>query len=213
MIKPCQIKICGLSTLSAVDAIIDGGATHMGMIFFEMSPRHVTVEKAAELSRHAGERILKVAVTVNADDACLDAIVEAVKPDILQLHGTETVERVTELKARYGLAIIKTLAIQNKSDLERAKLYVGVAEQLLFDAKPPEGSELPGGNGVAFDWEIMDHWPQDVPYMLSGGLNVHNVEEALLQSGASSIDISSGVESSPGKKDETLIAEFLAVIA
>lgn len=212
MNKPETIKICGLSTREAVEAVIAGGATHMGLIFFEKSPRHVSVATAAELSLNAGDRIKKVAVSVNADDAYLDQIVDAVKPQMLQFHGNEPVNRVREVRARYGLPVIKAIAIREASDIESAKDYIGTADLFLFDAKAPEGSEIPGGNGVAFDWEIVDLWPQDVPYMLSGGLDAGNVREALKQSGAKAVDVSSGVESAPGIKDLGRIQEFLETV-
>ena len=204
-----EIKICGLSTKPAIDAVIAGEATHMGLIFFEKSPRHVSLEIAQELSMHAGNRIKKVAVTVNADNAYLDQIVEAVEPDMLQLHGSESPARVQEIKGRYGLPVIKAFAIRDQADLEKAKEYREIADQFLFDAKPPKGSDLPGGNGVAFDWEIMDGWDVNMPYMLSGGLNLENITRAITRSGATSIDVSSGVESAPGIKDTDLIAAFL----
>jgi len=212
MKKPEQIKICGLSTPEAIDAVAQGGATHMGLIFFEKSPRHVTLEKAAELSTHTGGRLKKVAVSVNADDAYLDAIVEATAPDILQLHGSESPQRVSYVKSRYGLPVMKAIAIRDADDLETAQGYRGVADLFLFDAKPPKGSDLPGGNGVAFDWEIMDQWPSDVPYMLSGGLDAANVEEAVTRSATNAVDVSSGVESAPGQKDLQLIQDFLKII-
>lgn len=207
--KP-EIKICGLSTTASIDAVIAGKASHIGLIFFEKSPRHVSLDQAGVLSRHAGERILKVAVTVDADDAYMDAIISAMKPDILQLHGKESTDRVTDLKERYGLEIMKAFAIGEASDFEKVQPYFGIADRFLFDAKPPRGSDLPGGNGVAFDWEIMDALPKDVPYMLSGGLDASNVCEAMQRSGATAVDISSGVESAAGIKDMNLIEEFLA---
>ena len=213
MQKPELIKICGLSGPDAIEAAIEGGATHIGMIFFEKSPRHVSLHDAVALSAAAGDRVTKVAVLVNASDDYLDQVVGSARPDMLQLHGSEPPERVLEIKQRYGLPVIKAIAVRSEADLENARRYVGIADLFLFDAKPPAGSELPGGNGVAFDWEIMDHWPKDVPYMLSGGLNVQNICEALSHSGAPGIDISSGVETSPGKKDTALIREFLAVVA
>lgn len=212
MNKPEVIKICGLSTPEAIDAVVEGGATHLGMIFFAKSPRHVSVEDAAQLSVHAGERIIKVAVSVNADDDYLDQIVQLVKPDMLQLHGSESVERVEEIKARYGLPVIKAAAIRETQDIEAARKYIGKVDYFLFDAKPPAGSELPGGNGVAFDWEIMDQWPENVPYMLSGGLDAKNIETAITASGTKAVDISSGVECAPGVKDLQLIREFLGKI-
>jgi len=205
-----DIKICGLSTNESIDAVIAGGATHMGLIFFEKSPRHVKLEEAKKLSQHAAHRIQKVAVSVNADDDYMDEIVKAMQPDVLQLHGKESVERVQELKVEYNLPIMKAFAISEVSDFEQVKPYIGIADKFLFDAKPPKGSKLPGGNGVAFDWEIMDALPKDVPYMLSGGLDDSNICEAIKRSGANAVDISSGVESSAGLKDMKLIEEFLA---
>ena len=212
MKKPETIKICGISTTEAIDAAIAGGATHMGFIFFEKSPRHVSVQTAKDLAAHVGDRIKKVAVSVDADDAYLDQIVAATNPDILQLHGKESRQRVEEIKARYNLPIMKAIAVRTRDDLEKAKDYLDVADMFLFDAKPPEGSDLPGGNGVAFDWEIMDHWDIDVPYMLSGGLDAGNVHDALQHSGANAVDVSSGVERAPGQKDLHLIQDFLKTI-
>jgi len=212
MSEKLEIKICGLSTLEAVDAVIEGGATHMGLIFFEKSPRHVSLEVAQELSKYAGDRIKKIAVSVDADDRYLDQIIDHVKPDMLQLHGAETPERVSAVKARYGLPVMKVIAVRDISDLDKLEKYTGIADRFLFDAKPPKGSVLPGGNGVAFDWEIMDHVPDNVPYMLSGGLDAANIHEAMEKSGAKAIDVSSGVESSPGIKDAKLIADFLSVL-
>ncbi len=184
----------------------------MGLIFFEKSPRHVSLDQAAMLSQQAGRNILKVAVTVNADDGYLQDIVAASKPDLLQLHGGESPERVSEVKDTYGLPVIKALAVSGSDDLQKAKSYIGVADHFLFDAKPPKGADLPGGNGVAFDWEIMDQWPEDVPYILSGGLRLENIQDAISYSGAMGIDLSSGVESAPGIKDINLIRKFLRIL-
>ncbi len=210
MKQDLEIKICGLSTNESIDAVIADGASHMGLIFFEKSPRHVSLEQAQSLSEHAGERISKVAVTVNAQDDYLDNIVSVTKPDMLQLHGHESADRIQELKLRFGLPVMKAFAISEVSDFEKVKPYIGIADRFLFDAKPPEGSDLPGGNGVAFDWEIMDALPKDVPYMLSGGLDASNICEALKRSGAKAVDVSSGVERAVGVKDIKLIEEFLA---
>ena len=207
--KPDFIKICGLSTPEAIDAVIDGGATHAGFIFFEKSPRHIQLEQAKALSTHIDRRIPKVAVTVDADDNYLEAVIEAQEPDLLQLHGSESVARVKELKRQYGLPIIKVFSIRDAKDLDAAKPYVETADYLMLDAKAPKGSEIPGGNGVAFDWEIVDQWPKNVPYILSGGLNAQNVCEAISRTGTGAIDVSSGVESSPGIKEVTMIREFL----
>ena len=210
MKKTLEIKICGLSTNDSIDAVVAGGASHIGMIFFEKSPRHVGLEQARSLSEHAGNRIKRVAVSVNADDLYFDKIVEAVNPDMLQLHGSEPAKRVEELKTRFAVPVMKAIPISSPSDFDKVTPYLGIADMFLFDAKPPEGSDLPGGNGVAFDWEIMDALPRDVPYMLSGGLDASNVCQALELSGANAVDISSGVESAPGVKDIKLIKEFLA---
>jgi phosphoribosylanthranilate isomerase len=179
------IKICGLSTPEAVDRAADLKADMAGFIFFAKSPRHVTVETAARLAERARARGLKtVAVTVDMDDAGLDEIVERMKPDWLQLHGGETPERVSALKLRYGLPVMKALAIRDAADLDRAAAYEGIADRMLFDAKPPRGSDLPGGNGVSFDWRLLagrglSSLDGAARYMLSGGLTTDNVGEAL----------------------------------
>lgn len=210
MSKKLEIKVCGLSTNESIDAVIEGGATHLGFIFFEKSPRHISIEQARTLSNHAGNRILKVAVSVNADDEYMADMVEAMQPDILQLHGSESVDRIKQLQSKYSLPVMKAFAISEVSDFEKVMPYIGIADKFLFDAKPPENSELPGGNGVAFDWEIMDALPKNVPYMLSGGLDASNVCEAVERSGAKAVDISSGVEGAAGVKNIKLIEEFLA---
>lgn len=210
MIQLEEIKICGLSTREAVDAVINGGASHMGLIFFEKSPRNVTLEQAADLSKHAGEAIKKVAVTVDADTARLDRIVEEVQPDMLQLHGSETPHQVAEIKARYGLPVMKAIAVRELADLQSVQQYLDVTDRFLFDAKPGEGAELPGGNGVPFDWQIMKHLDINLPSMLSGGLNIANIKEAIALSDMMAIDVSSGVERAPGDKDTGLIRNFLA---
>lgn len=212
MSAPDLIKICGLSTPESIDAAIAGGATHIGLIFFEKSPRNVSVEKAARLSAHAGDRVIKVAVSVNAEDEFLAEIVKTVKPDVLQLHGSETPDRVSQVQKRFGLPVIKAVAIRDAQDLEKAQAYASVADGLLLDAKAPEGSQLPGGNGVAFDWDIMDQWPENVPYILSGGLHMDNVADALRKTGTNAIDVSSGVESEPGQKDINRIEKFLSQV-
>ncbi len=150
-----DVKICGLKTEDAMAAALDGGASHVGFIFFEKSPRHVEADTAANLRKAALGRAQVVAVTVNADDAELDAIVKTVRPDMLQLHGGESPERVAQVKARYGLPVMKAFAIREAGDLERIAPYRGIADRFLFDAKPPKGSELPGGNGVSFDWQLL----------------------------------------------------------
>jgi len=207
-----EIKICGLSTIEAIDAVIGDGAHYVGFIFFEKSPRHISLETAHQLSSHIDGRINKVAVTVNADDAFLDQMVEALEPDMLQLHGSETPQRVSEIKVNYGLPVMKAFAISTLDDLQKSKPYIGIVDRFLFDAKAPKGSNLPGGNGVSFDWNLLKQFGDPKDYMLSGGLDEANVTEALRVSGASAIDISSGVESSPGVKDIAKITSFIKTI-
>ena len=153
---PLDIKICGLKTDEALAAALAGGASHVGFIFFPKSPRNISPEEAGRLRKAIQGKALAVAVTVDADDAFLDAIVEAMAPDMLQLHGHESPARVAEVKARYGLPVIKAFSISNAADLKAIKAYVGIADRFLFDAKPPKGAELPGGNGVAFDWRLLE---------------------------------------------------------
>jgi phosphoribosylanthranilate isomerase len=210
---PFDIKICGLRTEEALAAALAGGASHVGFIFFPKSPRHVAPAEAGRLRRLASGKAKAVAVTVDADDATLDGIVKAVAPDMLQLHGSESPGRVAEIRARYGLPAMKALSIRDKSDLDRVADYAGVADRLLFDAKPPKGAELPGGNGMAFDWRLLSGIDPAIPYMLSGGLNAANIAEALAVARPSGIDISSGVESAPGVKDVRLIEAFFRAVA
>ncbi|MGI9401157.1 MAG: phosphoribosylanthranilate isomerase [Rhizobiaceae bacterium] len=204
-----DIKICGLSTPESVSAALDGGASHLGFIFFEKSPRNVTPQIASSLVSGVDDNMMTVAVTVDADDSFLDEIVSSMNPGMLQLHGGETPERVAALKQRYDLPVMKAFAIRESGDLVSIKPWVGVADRFLFDAKPPAGSDLPGGNGVSFDWSILETLDASIPYMLSGGINLDNVEDAVRLSGARGLDVSSGVESSPGVKDNRLIAKFL----
>lgn len=209
-----DIKICGLSTPVAVDAAIGGGASHAGFIFFGKSPRNVTPEAAAPLAARArAGGVAPVAVTVDADDAALEAIVEAMRPAMLQLHGAETPGRLAAVKARHGLPVMKALAVSDAGDLDRLDAYRGVADRFLLDAKPPRGSDLPGGNGVSFDWSLLGALDARTPYMLSGGLDADNVAEALAAADPSGIDVSSGVESAPGVKDAALIEAFLLAVA
>lgn len=207
------IKICGLSTPEAVDRAADLNADMAGFIFFPKSPRHVSVETASGLAARARARGLKtVAVTVDMDDAGLGDVVSTMKPDWLQLHGAESPERTAELKARFGLPVMKALAIREAADLERFEPYMGIADRFLFDAKPPKGSDLPGGNGVSFDWRLLAALDDRVSYMLSGGLTKDNVGEALRISGAKMVDVSSGVESAPGVKDIALMDGFVRAV-
>ncbi|MDN5928343.1 MAG: phosphoribosylanthranilate isomerase [Hyphomicrobiales bacterium] len=208
-----DIKICGLKTEEALAAALAGGASHVGFIFFPKSPRHVEPVEAGHLRKLTAGKAQAVAVTVDADDAMLDGIVSTVAPDVLQLHGSESAARVRELKARYGLPVMKALSVREKADLDHVADYAGVADRLLFDAKPPKGAELPGGNGTAFDWRLLEGIDPAIPYMLSGGLNAANIAEALAIARPSGIDISSGIESAPGVKDVRLIEAFFRAVA
>lgn len=207
-----DIKICGLKTPETVAAALDGGASHIGFIFFGKSPRNIDPETAGRLRLAAQGRAKAVAVTVDADDATLDAIVKLVRPDMLQLHGHETPERTAAIRTRYGLPVMKAFSIREAADLAAVAPYRDIADRLLFDAKPPKGSDLPGGNGVSFDWSVLAALDGDVDYMLSGGLNAGNIAEALGTTNTRGIDISSGVESAPGEKDVRLIGEFFRAV-
>ncbi len=212
VMKP-DIKICGLKTPEAVDRAVARGATHIGFIFFPKSPRNIAPDVAGELADRVRDRVKIVAVTVNADDEELDDIVSLLRPDILQLHGNESPERILHVKALYGLPVMKVFSIREAGDLDRIDAYIGVADRFLFDAKAPPGSELPGGNGVSFDWSVMASLDEGVDYMLSGGLNKDNVALALASTRATGIDTSSGVESAPGIKDLGMIDAFFDAVA
>ncbi|HEV2901218.1 MAG TPA: phosphoribosylanthranilate isomerase [Pseudaminobacter sp.] len=205
---PFDIKICGLKTDDALAAALAGGASHVGFIFFAKSPRNIDPAEAGRLRKAAMGKAKTVAVTVDADDAALDATVGAMSPDMLQLHGSETPERVAAVKARYGLPVMKAFSVREARDLEAIASYRGVADRFLLDAKPPAGAELPGGNGIPFDWRLLAGLDAGVDYMLSGGLNAANIGEALRLTNPPGIDISSGVESAPGVKDAALIEGF-----
>ena len=207
-----DIKICGLKTDEAMAAALAGGASHVGFIFFAKSPRYVEPTEAGRLRQAAIGKARAVAVTVDADDAFLDEIVEKMRPDMLQLHGAETPARVAEVKARYGLPVVKVFSVSEAADLDRIKPFIGIADRFMFDAKPPKGSQLPGGNGVAFDWRILAGLDAGLDYMLSGGLNAANIGDALRSANPPAIDISSGVESAPGVKDPALIEQFFRAV-
>jgi phosphoribosylanthranilate isomerase len=203
-----DIKICGLRTEEAVDRAVALGATHIGFIFFPKSPRNIEPSDAGRLADRVRGRVKIVAVTVNAGNDDLDEIVDQLSPDILQLHGSESPERVLNVKAVYGLPVMKAFSVREAEDLKKIEPYIGIADRFLFDAKPPAGSELPGGNGVSFDWTLMHLLDGSVDYMLSGGLNKDNIAEAIRLTGAPGIDVSSGVESAPGVKDLGLMDAF-----
>lgn len=204
-------KICGLSTQEAVDNAVMHGAGLLGFIFFSPSPRHVTPLQAASLTAHVPATIKKVAVTVDMAESELDALLTAFRPDYLQLHGKESPERVAAVKNRYQLPVIKALSVHSLEDLDKTIPYHDVADMLLFDAKPPKNATLPGGNGISFDWNILQGKQFPLPWFLSGGLTCQNLREAVKITGAKRVDVSSGVESSPGVKDLARIAEFLTI--
>ena len=206
---PLHVKICGLKTPEAIAAALEGGASHVGFIFFPPSPRNIVPTEAAKLRELVSTRAQVATVTVDAGDAALEEIVRLVKPDLLQLHGKETPERVAELKSRWALPVIKAFSVRETADLDDAARYEGVADFFLFDAKPPTGARLPGGNGVAFDWRILADFFSNTPWFLSGGLNPDNVAEALHVAKPAGIDASSGVERAPGEKDAGLIRSLL----
>lgn len=203
------IKICGLSTQSTLEAALAAGADMVGFVFFPPSPRNLSIEQAMAMGAQAQGRALKVALSVDATDAYLDAAVEAARPDLLQLHGKESPARVRELKRRYGLGVMKAIHVSGLEDLAAVANYEDAADRLIFDARPPKGAILPGGNGEPFDWRILDHVETRLPWMLSGGVSPGNVAEALAVTRAPGLDVSSGVESSPGVKDEALIRLFI----
>lgn len=203
-----SIKICGLKTPEAVELAVRRGATHIGFIFFAKSPRYIEPVDAARLAEAARGKAKIVSVTVDADGDFLDEIVDTLRPDILQLHGHERPEELLRLKAFYALPVMKAISIRDAHDIERLDPYIGIADRFLLDAKAPAGSDLPGGNGVSFDWALLDALDADVDYMLSGGLNKDNVAQAVNQTRCSGIDVSSGVESAPGVKDLGKMNEF-----
>lgn len=208
--RDIRTKICGLSRSGDVGAAASAGAAYVGFVFFPKSPRHVDIAAARALALDVPPGIAKVALVVNADDTLLDDITGAVPLDMLQLHGTEPPQRVSEIRARYGLPVMKAVGVADANDLPALEAYGKVADQLLVDAKPPKSADLPGGNGLAFDWRLIAgrRWP--VPWMLAGGLTPDNVAEAIAMTGAQQVDVSSGVESAPGVKDADKIAAFVA---
>ena len=203
------IKICGLKTPDTLDVALEAGADLVGFVFFPPSPRHLGLEAARALGAQVRGRAGKVALTVNANDQTLYDIVEALKPDMLQLHGTEPPERVAVVRSRFGLPVMKALPIAERADLSPIRVYAKVADRLIFDARAPQDATRPGGLGKPFDWRLLENIDPGVPYMLSGGLDAGNVAEALRITRAPGVDVSSGVESAPGVKDPNKIREFV----
>jgi phosphoribosylanthranilate isomerase len=202
-----RVKICGLSTPETMQAALSAGADFVGLMFFPKSPRHVSFEKAGELADLARGRAKIVAVTVDADDALLEMIAKHVRPDFIQCHGAESPEQLAAIKALTGALAYKVLKVRDAAHVARAAVYADVSSFMMYDAMPPENAPLPGGNGLAFDWTILEKAPH--PFMLAGGLNPGNVATAISVTGADMVDVSSGVESAPGIKDPALIRKFI----
>ena len=206
---PLSIKICGLKTPQALDVALDSGADMVGFVFFPPSPRHLGWEAVRALGQRVQGRAVKVALTVNANNHMLSEIVETLKPDMLQFHGTETPERVAVVRSRFGLPVMKALPIAERKDLSPMRQYAQVVDRLIFDARAPQDATRPGGLGKAFDWTLLKDINVGVPFMLSGGLDVNNVAEALRITRAPGVDVSSGVERAPGEKDPDKIRAFI----
>jgi len=206
---PIRVKICGLSSKETVDAAVTLKADYIGFVFFQKSPRFITPEKCTELVKNIPETVTRVGLVVDADNALLKEITASRCIDMLQLQGQETPERVEEIRQKTGLRIMKAIGLSQKKDLTKIKPYLNVVDQLLIDAEPPKGSVLPGGNGIAFDWEILRGEEWSIPWILAGGLSAANVREAINATGAQQVDVSSGVEHSPGLKDKRKISSFI----
>jgi phosphoribosylanthranilate isomerase len=208
---PVKVKICGLKTPEALQAALAARADFVGFVFYPPSPRSLAPEVAAELAELARGRAAIVALIVDADDTRIDEIVRTVEPDFLQLHGSETPERVDEIARRWGRPVMKAIKVETAADAERARAYADVASLILFDAKAPKdlAGALPGGNGLAFDWHLLDGVKDRVPFLLSGGLTPENVGAAITTTGAAIVDVSSGVETAPGVKSPDLIRRFI----
>lgn len=204
------VKICGLSDAATIEAAVEAGADMVGLVHFAPSPRHLAIEEAERLSAHIGDRAVTVALTVDAEDDLLLALAARVRPDVFQLHGRETPGRCAEVRALTGTPVMKALPVASRGDLRAVGDYARDVDYLLFDAKPPKGSNLPGGNGAAFDWSLLEGLDLSVPALVSGGLDAGNVGEALRRSGLDGVDVSSGVERERGVKDVALIRDFVA---
>jgi phosphoribosylanthranilate isomerase len=203
------VKICGLSTPETLEVALAAGADMVGFVSFPPSPRHLGLEVARELGKQAKGRATKVALSVDADDATLENIVETLRPDLLQLHGKETIARVRDIKTKFALPVMKVIAVETSADLAALPGYASVADRILFDARAPKGATRPGGLGAVFDWHVLEKLDLQLPFMVSGGLTADNVAEAISVTRAGGVDVSSGVESAPGVKDPELIRHFI----
>jgi len=210
-----KIKICGLTSAAAVSAAVSSGVDYLGFVFYEPSPRHLDYDQAAALGSKLSGPVKKVALTVDAEDARLEAILKSLNPDLMQLHGSETPERIARVRDKFGIQVIKAIKIAVPDDLAVIDEFADIADMLLFDAKMQSNDRnaLPGGNGVRFDWDILASIKLDRPFMLSGGLDASNVGAAIAQLHPAILDVSSGVESAPGKKDPALIRAFAKAVA
>ena len=206
----CTVKICGLMSADAVDVSVEAGADMLGFVFFPPSPRSLSVADAAALTARVPDQVTCVALSVDADDTLLDAIAADAGVDMMQFHGHESLERVTEIRDRYGLPVMKALAIAGPEDVAQALAYADVADRLMFDAKPPKGATRPGGNALAFDWQLIAGASWSKPWILAGGLTPENVADAIAASGATAVDVSSGVEDAPGAKNPENIRGFIS---
>lgn len=209
MTDAVRVKICGVTNAAAIDSAVSAGAHYLGFNFYPPSPRYLTPERASALMRDVPAGVTKVALVVDAQDDELEALLEAVPADVLQLHGHESPERVAEVRVRFGLPVIKVVGIADADDLAELDRYLAVSDQILVDTKPPKNARLPGGNGLAFDWRLLQgrRWP--CPWLLAGGLTPENVGAAIRLTGARQVDVSSGVESAPGVKDAQRMAAFI----
>ena len=206
------VKICGLREPATLDAALDAGADMVGFVFYESSPRNVPLGDARSLAARVEGRAQTVALLVDADDATLAAAIEALAPDVLQLHGAETPERVRAIRSRFGVPVMKSIAVSTASDLRHVASFDAVCDRLLFDARAPLAAGRPGGNGIAFDWSLVSGVATRCPWLLAGGLDDRNVNEAIRASGARGVDVSSGVEHAPGAKDAGKVARFIAAV-
>jgi phosphoribosylanthranilate isomerase len=204
-----DVKICGLSTIETLDAALKGGASHIGLVFFPKSPRHVDVDKAAALALHARGKAKVVGLFVNPAPDYIDAVRTTVRLDIIQLHGDERPGLVSRIGSAHGVEIWKAIPVQTAQDVREGRKYLGAAQRLLYDAKPPAGAPLPGGTGLRFDWRILHGIAHSLPWALAGGLSAQTLREAVAITGATMLDVSSGVESAPGIKDVDKISAFL----
>ena len=207
-----DVKICGLSTVEGIEAAAGAGASHVGFVFFDPSPRNVRPREAPALAKYVPKAVKRVGVFVEPEDSLLERAIAAARLDIVQLHGDERPERLKSIKARLNVEIWKAIPVSTASNLERAREYRDIADMILFDARTPKASRLPGGMGIAFDWKLLNRLTHKMPWVLSGGLSAENVAEAIAITGATMLDVSSGVESEPGTKDPAKISAFMEAV-